>query len=102
MAYGSTICAERSAILRANARGVRTYSTIAIIGRGHDFDAVDVVSPCGSCRQMIYESYQIAGEPITVLMSDTQKEKIVRATIDELLPLGMGPRDLGVDISRYQ
>ena len=102
MAYGSTICAERAAILRANAQGIRTYSLIGIIGRGKDADAVDVVSPCGSCRQMIYESSQIAGQPISVLMSDTKKEKIIRATIDELLPLGMGPRDVGIDITRYE
>jgi len=51
-AYGSTICAERSAVLRANAMGIRHFRSIAIIARGEDFDTTEVTGPCGSCRQV--------------------------------------------------
>jgi len=101
-AYGSTICAERAAILRANAMGVRSFDSLAVIGRGVDFDTTQVSSPCGACRQMLYESSQIAGIPLEVIMSTTQKGKIIIATIDELLPLAFGPKDLGIDISQYR
>jgi cytidine deaminase len=100
-AYGSTICAERAAILRANAMKKRVFSRIAIIARGEDFDTKEVTSPCGSCRQMLFESSQI-GTGLEVIMSTTQKDKIIIATIEELLPLGFGPRDFGIDVKKYR
>ena len=101
-AYGSTICAERSAVLRANAMGLRKFKGIAIIARGEDFDTAEVTGPCGSCRQVLYELAQISGGEFEVVLSTTKKDKIIIATIKELLPLGFGPLDLGIDISRYQ
>jgi len=101
-AYGSTICAERAAILRANAMGIRTFDKVALIGRGKDFDTTEVTSPCGSCRQMLYESAQISEKDLEVIMSTTKKDKIIMATIEELLPLAFGPKDLGIDVKKYQ
>jgi len=101
-AYGSTICAERSAVLHANALGIRKFSAIAIIARGENFDTTEVTGPCGSCRQVLYEVAQISGVELEVICATTKMDKIVIATIKELLPLGFGPVDLGIDISRYQ
>jgi cytidine deaminase len=97
-AYGSTICAERAAILRANSQGKRNFSRIAIIGRGKDFDTIDPVSPCGSCRQVIMEISQISNKNIEVIMSNSKKDKIIISSIQELLPLGFGPQNLGIKI----
>ncbi|MEK6899922.1 MAG: cytidine deaminase [Nanoarchaeota archaeon] len=101
-AYGSTICAERAAILRANAMGIRVFDKIAIIGRGENFDTTEVTAPCGSCRQMLYESAQISERNLEIVMATTKKEKVVIATIEELLPLAFGPRDLGINVKKYQ
>lgn len=101
-AYGSTICAERAAILHANARGLRLFESIAIIARGETFDTTTVTAPCGSCRQMIYESSQLAETDLEVIMSTTKKDKIIVATISELLPLAFGPKDVGVDVKKYR
>lgn len=101
-AYGSTICAERAALLKANSMGKRMYDRIAIIARGANFDTTEVTGPCGSCRQMIYESSQISGKNIEIIMSTTKKDKIVIAGIEELLPLAFGPKELLIDISKYQ
>ena len=50
-AYGSTICAERTALLKAVSEGHRDdWQAMAIAGRGEDY-----CWPCGSCRQMLYE-----------------------------------------------
>ena len=50
-AFGSTICAERTALLKAVSEGRRTgWMTLAIAGRGSDF-----CWPCGACRQMLFE-----------------------------------------------
>lgn len=101
-AYGSTICAERAAILRANAMGIRTFDKIGIIARGEDFDTTEVTGPCGSCRQMLYESAQISEKNLELIMATTKKDKIVIATIEELLPLAFGPKNLGIDVKKYQ
>lgn len=91
-AYGSSICAERVAIMAANARGYRKLKKIAIIGKG-ETDA-PLVSPCGSCRQVINESSDLSTHEIEVIMSNTQKTKIVIKGIKELLPLSFGPGNL--------
>ena len=101
-AYGSTICAERAAILRANAMGIRTFDKVGIIARGEDFDTTEVTAPCGSCRQMLYESAQISERNLEIVMATTKKDKVVVATIEELLPLAFGPKDLGIDVKKYQ
>lgn len=101
-AYGNCICAERGAILRANAMGHRTYKAIAIIAKGKDFDTKQVTAPCGSCRQMLYESSQVSELDLKVIMSTTKKDKIIIASINELLPLAFGPKELEIDIKKYQ
>lgn len=101
-AYGSTICAERSAVLRANAMGIRKFDGIAIIARGENFDTTEVTGPCGSCRQVLYEISQVSGCNLQVILSTSKKDLIILTTIKELLPLAFGPIDLGIDIARYQ
>ena len=49
-AYGATICAERTAIVKAVSEGHRDFVRIAIAGRGEDFCV-----PCGTCRQVMME-----------------------------------------------
>ncbi len=101
-AYGSTICAERMALGRANAQGKRRFRAVAVIARGRDFPTREVTSPCGACRQMLFEAAQLSEVDLEIVMATTNQDKIVVATIGELLPLGFGPDDLGVDIGRYR
>jgi len=101
-AYGSSICAERSALVRANATGLRVFEKVAVIGRGDGFDTSEVTAPCGSCRQMLYEAAQVSELDLEIIMSTTKMDKIVVATIEELLPLAFGPKDLGIDLKRYR
>jgi len=50
-AYGTTMCAERTAIYKAVSMGYKPgdFKAIAIASSGNNF------SPCGSCRQVINE-----------------------------------------------
>lgn len=96
-----TVCAERSAIVRANAMGQRHFKAVAVIAQGSEAVAKEVIAPCGACRQMLFESSQISGIDLEVIMSNIQKDKIVVAKISELLPLPYGPKDLGVDVKNY-
>jgi len=100
--YSVTICSERSAIVRASAMGHNVFKKIAVLGRGAKSPSKDVVSPCGVCRQMLFESSQISGAPLEVIMCSSDMKKVVIATIDELLPLGFGPASLGVNIKRFR
>lgn len=49
-ALGSTICAERCAVLKAVSEGRREFRRIAIYGEGENY-----CLPCGACRQFIAE-----------------------------------------------
>lgn len=100
-AYNPTICAERSAFALAMTQGYRTFTAISLIGRGKDFESTEVISPCGICRQVLFEASQISNVDIDVIMSNTKMTKIIIATISELLPLAFGPKDLGIDVTTF-
>ena len=99
-AYSSTICAERAALLRANALGIRKFETIAIIAKGENFDTAQITGPCGNCRQMLFESSQISNKDMKIILSTTKKDKIIITSIKELLPLAFGPKDLEMNIKK--
>ena len=84
-AYGSTICAERTALVKAVSEGHRDdLKRIAIVGR-----SVNYCWPCGSCRQMLYEF----APDLTVLVARGDG-KFVTLPLADLLPHGFGPKDL--------
>lgn len=86
-AYGSTICAERMAVGRANARGERAFAAVAIAARGAILRPDQVVSPCGGCRQVLHELAVVTGTATRVLMTTPGTDDVTIATLDELLPL---------------
>ncbi len=49
-AYGDTICAERTALVKAVSEGYRKFTRIAVYGEGKGYSM-----PCGSCRQVLSE-----------------------------------------------
>ena len=84
-AYGSCICAERTALVKAVSEGHRDgFVKLAVVGRGEDY-----CWPCGACRQMLYE---FAPE-LTVLVARGDGD-FVRTSLSELLPHGFGPSSL--------
>lgn len=84
-AFGSTICAERTALLKAISEGHRDdWTAIAIAGQGQDY-----CWPCGSCRQMLYEF----APQLRVLAARGDGDFQV-LSLSELLPRGFGPRSL--------
>jgi cytidine deaminase len=101
-AYGSSICAERSAIMRANAMGYRIFTAIAIIAKGKNFDTTEITAPCGECRQVLNEFSQISEYDFDIILSTSKKDKIEIWKISELLPKAFGPKDLRIDVKRYQ
>lgn len=94
-AYSPGNCAERTAIFTAVAGGYQKFKMIAIIAKPQTGTTRIVTAPCGVCRQVIFEFSQKSGIDIEVIMSTTDMKKIIISTINELLPLGFGPADLG-------
>ncbi len=84
-AYGSTICAERTALVKAVSEGRRAFAALAVAGRSEDY-----CWPCGACRQMLYEF----APDLTVLVA-REDGAYVKLPLKELLPHGFGPSSLG-------
>ena len=82
-AYGNTLCAERTALVKAVSEGYRRFTKIAIASSG------SAPYPCGACRQSLYE---FAPELEVLVTWDGHVE---RAPLSELLPHGFGPSSLG-------
>ena len=101
-AYGSTICAERMAIGKANSHGARDIVALAVSARSDDFDKGEITSgPCGSCRQVIYELSQDSGCDIEIILATADKTSVAVTSIEELLPYAFGPKQLQINISNY-
>ena len=81
-AYPMTICAERTAIVKAVSEGQREFIAIAIATR-------DGGSPCGACRQVMSEF----APHLRVLLAD-EAGHIRRFVLDRLLPESFGPESL--------
>ena len=73
-AYPTTMCAERVAIYSAVSRGLKKFISIAVVTK-------DGATPCGACRQVMYE---YAGN-IPVYIADLDgNENCIQ--LNELLP----------------
>lgn len=84
-AFGSTICAERTALLKAISEGHRDdWTAIAIAGRGEDY-----CWPCGACRQMLYEF-----APELRVLAARGDGSFQTVPLSRLLPHGFGPKSL--------
>ncbi len=81
--YTPTICAERTALVKAISDGQRDFSAVAVVTR-------DGGSPCGVCRQLLFEF----SPQMTVIMADLEGAVRQRVTLADLLPLGFGPTNL--------
>ena len=75
-AYGSSICAERSAAMAAVMAGKTFFDSIAVIG-----DSEDPTVPCGACRQFLAEF-----NPEMRVVMGGRLEHVRASSLDELLP----------------
>ena len=84
-AYGSTICAERTAAVKAVSEGHRDdFVRIAIVGNSTDY-----CWPCGACRQFLFEF-----APDLECLIARGDHEYVKLPLKELLAHGFGPKSL--------
>lgn len=82
--YGATICAERTAIVKAISEGARQFTKIAIVSSGEE-----LTPPCGICRQVLLE---FMPEGTVVLQS--KDGAIQEIALKALLPFGFCADDI--------
>lgn len=83
--YGLTLCAERAAVCRAVAEGCTSFDALAVWS-----DAERALAPCGACRQVLAEF----GLGLRVVVGGRAQAGRLEASLADLLPHPMGPRDL--------
>ena len=79
-AFGSTICAERTAVLKAVSEGHRRFRRLAIAG-----SSGDPCWPCGACRQVLSEF-----APSLALLISDEEGRYVTTDLGALLPHSFG------------
>ena len=75
--YGATICADRTAFVKAISEGEKQFTAIAVYAEGEE------AIPCGICRQFMYEF-----APEIMVITGTSRDELNVRTLTELLPVG--------------
>ena len=74
--YGLSICAERTAAVKAVSSGARGFEAVAVVS-----NLEGLTYPCGACRQFLSEF----GSDIIVVVA-AKKGKVMHHGLGELLP----------------
>ncbi len=82
-AYPVTICAERTALVKAVSEGARDFDAVAVVTRDGGY-------PCGTCRQALNE---FAPE-MAVLVFNAAGDLVGECALSDLLPGAFGPANL--------
>lgn len=82
--YTLGLCAERVALFYALTHGAKRFTAIAVVT-----GAVSPSSPCGACRQLLYE---FAGD--ATLVTATTAGEALHTTVRALLPFGFDASSL--------
>lgn len=75
-----TICAERTALVKAVSEGQRQFDLLVVVTK-------NAGSPCGMCRQMLYEF----APDLRVILADLDGHIASDTHLRALLPDGFGP-----------
>lgn len=81
--YPVTICAERTALVKAVSEGERQFDMIAVVTRNGG-------TPCGMCRQMLFEF----APDLRVVVADLDGKIHIDCLLRDLLPDGFAPSKL--------
>lgn len=88
--FTPTVCAERTALFKAVSEGVTEFTDIAIVGARTNEINEQITSPCGVCRQALFE---FGGKNLNVILAKTEDD-FIEEDLDTLLPYGFGPSNV--------
>lgn len=80
-AFGTTICAERTALVKAVSDGYLKIKTVVVVAHQKSFTA-----PCGVCRETMKEFRDSNGD-IEIYLAKPTLDKVLCTKLTELLPL---------------
>lgn len=87
VAFPSGICAERTAFYYVGTHySSHKIKSVAVTAKSKNFEVNYPVSPCGSCRQAMYEYESNQGTPIKVIMMGESGEVRIVHSVADLLP----------------
>lgn len=96
--YRLGVCAEQSALSAAQISfGLKNVARIAVAGgdaSGESLAGGIVCTPCGGCRQAIFEAACVSGRDIEIICSNGDGSTVERHSIASLIPHGFGPANL--------
>jgi cytidine deaminase len=96
--YRLGVCAEQSALSAAHlAFSLANVARVAVAGgdgSGESLAGELVCTPCGGCRQAIYEASCLSGRDIEIICSSGDGKSVERHSIRTLIPHGFGPANL--------
>ena len=85
--YGLSMCAERVCLFNAYSQG---YNKNDIVGFAISGDTEDFISPCGACRQVMFE---LLNDACSVFLIN-KKEEFKEIKVKKLLPYAFKGDDL--------
>lgn len=88
--YGASICAERTAAVKAVSEGEREFEALAVV-----VDGDEPSSPCGICRQFLAEF----GTELRLILINLKGDR-VNATLADYLPEAFTPKRLAKGVGR--
>lgn len=87
-AYPSGLCAERTAVFYANAQYPdQKIVAMAVAAHYNGSFTPDIISPCGSCRQVLLEVESRFNSPVKILLYNKHNEIYVADSMSSLMPL---------------
>lgn len=88
--FTPTVCAERTALFKAVSEGITEFTDIAIVGARTNEINEQITSPCGVCRQALFE---FGGKDLNVILAKTEDD-FIEEDLNTLLPYGFGPSNV--------
>ncbi|NBR15856.1 MAG: cytidine deaminase, partial [Crocinitomicaceae bacterium] len=94
IAFPSGLCAERVALFYAGANFPNEeVDVIVIVARGELMPDKQLLSPCGSCRQVMLETENRQSKPMKVILVNQDERTMIINSVQHLLPFGFGTFD---------
>lgn len=85
--YPCGLCAERTAAFSASAQYPEVpFNMIAVTAINPTSPLTQPVSPCGSCRQVLYEYEEKFGQPIRIILAGESGPIYLLNSVSDLLP----------------
>jgi cytidine deaminase len=101
-------CAERCAMVSANASGRRAAVAVAVYGTSNKPDVKakiaddEITPPCGLCRQHMTEVAELSGVDLDIVLVSHDQKQAALVKLSSLIPAQFGPSAFGHGLDKYR